>query len=56
MVTLTFKMYTKYFDNDVGDFVDNPYISLLVAERVLKLKYKNKWYDLIIKNRQESSD
>lgn len=55
-VTLTFKIYSKYFDTDEGEYVENPFIKLLMVERVLKLKYKNKWYDLVIKNRQESSD
>ena len=55
-VTLTFKIPSRYFDEDVGDIVENPFIALLVTERVLKLKYKDTWYDLVIKNRQESSD
>ena len=55
-VTLTFKIYSKYFDTDEGEYVENPFIKLLMVERVLKLKYKDKWYDLVIKNRQESSD
>ena len=54
--TLEFKLYTRYFDTEKGEFAENPYINLLMAERFLKLKYKDKWYDLIIKSRQESSD
>lgn len=33
----------------------NPFLSLLVNERKLKVFWKDKWYDLIIKNCQEDS-
>lgn len=33
----------------------NPFLSLLVNERKLKVYWKEKWYDLIIKNCQEDS-
>jgi hypothetical protein len=49
-VTLTFSMYNRYYDEDEGKNVDNPYNDLLVNERKIKIKYKEKWYDLIIKN------
>ena len=55
-VTLQFKMYTQFFDTSLGRMIDNPYIPLLITERVIKLNYKEKWYDLIIKNRTESSN
>ena len=55
-VTLEFKLHTQFFDPSVGQIVENPYIPFLMVERVIKLKYKDKWYDLIIKNRVESSD
>lgn len=55
-VTLEFKIYTQFFDSSTGQVIDNPYIPFLMTERVIKLKYKGKWYDLIIKNRVESSD
>lgn len=54
--TLSFNIYYKYFDNDEGDYVDNPFTKLLVNERKIKLYYDNKWYDLIIKNIQENSE
>lgn len=53
--TLTFKMYYNYVDTETGEKVDNPFIKLLVNERKVKLHWKNEWYDLIIKNCQESS-
>lgn len=53
---LDFLMYTRYWDNKVGDFVDNPFIKLMCNERVVKLKYENKWHDFIIKQIIESSD
>lgn len=54
---LTFKMYRKYFDTITGEQVENPYIDLLANESKIKLHYRNKWYDFIIKNiSQDSSD
>ena len=53
---LTFILYTQYFDKEELEFLDNPFIKLLVNERKIKLHYKNKWYDFIIKNIQENSD
>jgi hypothetical protein len=54
--TLTFLMYYRYYDYDVGDYVENPFIKLMVNERKIKLHYKNEWYDFIIKNIEESTD
>lgn len=51
--TLSFFMFYRYYDSDTGEFLDNPYIKLLVNERLIKLKYKNEWYDLIIKQIEE---
>lgn len=53
--TFSFKMFLKYYDEN-GIKVDNPFIKLLVNERIVKLKWKNEWYDFVIKSRQESSD
>ena len=54
--TLTFSLKYRYFDEDVGDFVVNPFTSFLVNERKVKLYYNNKWYEFLIKERQESSE
>lgn len=53
--TLTFKMFYHYVDNITGEEVDNPFIELLTNERKVKCFWKNKWYDLLIKNVQEDS-
>ena len=53
--TLTFKMFYHYVDNITGEEVDNPFIGLLTNERKVKCFWKNKWYDLLIKNVQEDS-
>ena len=55
VIKMNFTMYSKYFSEEVGDFVDNPYLDLLVNERKIKLKYDDEWYDFIIKNIQENS-
>lgn len=57
---LTFQMVDRFFDSKIGDFVINPFIDELYAERKLKLHYKNKWYEFYVKNvkddkRHESS-
>ena len=54
--TLTFSLMYYYFDELVGDFVVNPFSHLLVNERKIKLKYNNKWYDFVIKERNENSE
>lgn len=52
---LTFKMYYKYKDTITGEDVINPFIDLLVAERKVKLEYKGRWYDFIVKDIDENS-
>lgn len=58
--TLTFSIYSKYYDEEKEEFIDNPFVPFLVNERKIKLKFykKNKihWLDLIIKNIEESSE
>lgn len=60
--TLTFSMYSKYWDEEAESFYDNPFLKLLSNERKIKVRYGAigasdcKWYDLIIKNVQENSD
>ena len=58
--TLTFSMYSKYWDEDAEEFFDNPFLKFLVNERKIKLRYGPigdcKWYDLIIKSVQENSE
>ena len=52
---LTFKLYYKYTDNDGSGLKDNPLIPFMVNERKVKLKYKNKWYEFLIKDIKEDS-
>lgn len=53
--TFTFKMYYVYTDIETGEKSQNPFLSLLVNERKIKVLWKDKWYDLVIKNIQEDS-
>ena len=57
-VGLTFSMAHRYFDNELGEKVFNPFIEagFLVNERKVKLKYDGKWYDFIIKECEEDSE
>lgn len=58
--TLTFSIYSHYFDEEMKELIPNPFIKLLVNERKVKVRYGApgdcKWYDLIIKGIQENSD
>ena len=53
--TFTFKMFYTYIDTITGERKDNPFQNLLVNERKVKVKWKNKWYDFVIKSCQEDS-
>lgn len=44
-----FYLYYDYIDNRTGERVKNPFVSLLTNERKIKVFWKDKWYDLIIK-------
>jgi hypothetical protein len=51
----TFKMYKRYTDTITGEEVENPFSEWLINERKVKLQYKGKWYDFIVKNINENS-
>ena len=57
--TFTFDMYMTYKENFVKDGEDktftNPFLALLVNERKVKVLWKEKWYDFIIKQCSEDS-
>ena len=57
--TFTFDMYMTYKENFAKDGEDktftNPFLSLLVNERKVKVLWKEKWYDFIIKQCAEDS-
>ena len=57
--TFTFDMYMTYKENFVKDDEDktftNPFLALLVNERKVKVLWKEKWYDFIIKQCSEDS-
>lgn len=51
----SFKMYKRYIDNTSGESILNPFDKYLTNERKVKVFWKDKWYDFIIKKIQESS-
>ena len=53
--TLTFVMYSHYWDEDNNILQWNPFMRYLTNERKVKLKYNGKWYDFIVKNISEDS-
>lgn len=54
-VKFSFKMYYRYIDNITGEEIENPFCKYLINERKVKLKYKDKWYDFLIRNISEDS-
>ena len=54
--TLTFSLKYKYFDPYSEEEVENPFASLLINERKIKLHYEGEWYEFIIKEHSESSE
>lgn len=46
--TFKFDIYSKYYDED-GTQVENPYLNLLINEAKVKVKFRGKWHDFIIK-------
>lgn len=61
-VTLTFKIYSHYYEEETDQLQNNPFTKLLTNERKIKLRYGApddldvKWYDLIIKKIEEDSE
>jgi hypothetical protein len=58
--TFTFDLNFRYWDDNLGEFVENPFVSLLYNERKIKVREGTppnaKWYDLIIKDVTENSE
>jgi hypothetical protein len=46
---LTFQIPTKYFDSELGKYVENKFIDEVFAERKVKLFYKEEWLEFSIK-------
>ena len=57
--TLSFSLYSRYLDEETGDFVDNPFVKFLHNETYLKLHRGENptegWEEYVIKNISENS-
>lgn len=51
----SFTIYYSYIDTETGETVKNPYTIYLVNERKIKVFWKDKWYDFLIKEIKEDS-
>ena len=51
----TFKIYYRFKDEITGEGLINPFLPYLINERKVKVLWKKKWYDLIIKKIDEDS-
>ena len=49
----SFNLYYSYIDTITGEKVKNPYVQYLINERKIKVLWKDKWYDFIIKQIKE---
>lgn len=48
--SLTFQLPNRFYDSEVGDYVENEYVDQLFNEKKVKLKYMDEWYEFYIKN------
>lgn len=53
--TFSFRIYYRYKDEITGEENINPYLSYIINERKVKVLWKNKWYDLVIKKIEEDT-
>ena len=53
--SLNFYLYFEYIDTD-GEKKVNPYYSLLNTDTKLKLKWKERWYEFVIKSISETTE
>lgn len=51
--TLTFSLPAFYFDYDLKEFIRNTIVDNIFGESKIKLKFRDKWYEFIVKNIQE---
>ena len=54
--TLTFQMPLRYFDSEKGDYVQNELIENIFNEQKIKLHFKNKWYEMVVKGTQDTKN
>lgn len=49
-ITLQFQMSLQYRENNIGELKHNFLVDKIAVESKIKLYYKEKWYDFIVKN------
>lgn len=54
--TLTFKMPSKFFDSEKGEYVKNEFIDMLYNEQKVKLFYKDSWLEFYVKQISEEKN
>jgi hypothetical protein len=55
-ITLSFKIYTQWIDEQNGQTIYNPFCKYLINDRTIKLKYRNEWYDFVITEIEETTE
>jgi len=53
--TFSFKIYYRFKDEITGENIINPFLPYIINERKVKVLWKNKWYDFVIKKIEEDS-
>lgn len=51
----SFQLPYRYYDESLEDFQTNPFTTLMINERKLKLNYDGEWFEFIVKNIQENN-
>ena len=54
--TFSFTLVYNYIDTYSGQEIHNPYVKMIHNETKIKVKWKDKWYDLLVKDIKEDSN
>lgn len=53
---LTFEMPTKFFNSELGQYVQNELLENIFNEQKIKLHFQDKWYEMVVKNVTENKN
>lgn len=54
-ISVSFKMYYQFIDNQTGELIKNIFTDYICNETKIKLKYGDEWFDLLVKNMVKDS-
>lgn len=53
---VTFQMPSKFFNSEIGDYVQNELAENIFNEQKIKLFFKDEWYEMVVKTISESKN